>query len=82
MVPHDEVLKYRILFEAHDTAITGHFGREKTYGMVYQTYWCPKMYKWVSTYVRTCEPCQRVKLCLACPRMRMETQVLWSLLID
>ena len=58
VVPHNEDLKYRILYEAHDTAIGDHFGREKTYGMVCQTYWCPKLYKWVSTYVLTCETCQ------------------------
>uniref|UniRef100_H3GFV1 Integrase zinc-binding domain-containing protein n=1 Tax=Phytophthora ramorum TaxID=164328 RepID=H3GFV1_PHYRM len=32
VVPHDEDLKYRILYEAHDTALSGHLGREKTYG--------------------------------------------------
>ena len=61
VVPHDEELKYRILYEAHDTALSGHLGREKTYGSVSQCYWWPKLYKWVSTYVRTCETCQRVK---------------------
>ncbi|KAL4092832.1 hypothetical protein PRIC1_011823 [Phytophthora ramorum] len=25
------------------------------------SYWWPKLYKWTSTYVRTCETCQRVK---------------------
>ena len=61
-VPHDEKLKYRILYEAHDTAfLSGHLGREKTYSSVSQAYWWPKLYKWVSTYVRTCETCQRVK---------------------
>ena len=38
VVSHDEELKYRILFTAHDTAMGGHFGVEKTYGMVCQTY--------------------------------------------
>ena len=61
VVPHDEELKYRILFEAHDSALSGHLGREKTYGSVSQSYWWPKLYKWVSTYVRTCETCQRIK---------------------
>ena len=51
MVSHDEDLKYRILFEAHDTAIGGHFGREKTYGMICQCYWRLNLYKWVRTYV-------------------------------
>ena len=31
------------------------------YGMVCHNYWWPKMYKWVSTYLRTCESCKRVK---------------------
>ena len=61
VVPHDEELKYRILYEVHDTAINGYLGREKTYGLVSQSYWWPKLYKWVATYVRTCETCQRVK---------------------
>ena len=61
-VPHDEEeLKYRILYEAHDTALSGHLGREKTYRSVSQAYWWPKLYKWVITYVRTCETCQRVR---------------------
>ena len=34
IVPHDDELKYRILYEVHDTAICGHLGREKTYGLV------------------------------------------------
>ena len=39
--PHDEDLKYRILYEAHDTAMDGHFGRDKSYGMVCQNYRWP-----------------------------------------
>jgi hypothetical protein len=61
VVPHDEDLKYRILYEAHDAALSGHLGREKTYRSVSRTYWWPRLYKWTSTYVRTCETCQRVK---------------------
>ena len=58
---HDENLKYRILFEAHNTALSDHLGREKTYGSISQHYWCTKLYQWVSTYVRTRETYQRVK---------------------
>ena len=61
VVPHNEDVKYRILFEAHDTALSGHLGWEKTYGSVSQHYWWPKLYKWVSKYVRTCETCQWIK---------------------
>ncbi|POM76561.1 Putative retroelement [Phytophthora palmivora] len=61
VVPNDEDLKYDILLEAHDAPIGGHLGREKTYQMVSQTFWWPRMYKWVAHYVKTCETCQRVK---------------------
>ncbi|KAE8879204.1 hypothetical protein PF001_g23147 [Phytophthora fragariae] len=60
-VPNDEDLKYDILMEAHDAPSSGHLGREKTYASVSQTFWWRHMYKWVATYVRTCETCQRVK---------------------
>ena len=43
VVPHDDKLKYRILYEAHDTAVSGHLGREKTYRSVSQYYWWPKL---------------------------------------
>ncbi|KAG3232328.1 hypothetical protein PI124_g22585 [Phytophthora idaei] len=61
VVPHDEDLKYRILYEVHDTPVGGHLGREKTYGSVSTMYWWPKLHKWVGTYVRTCETCQRTQ---------------------
>ncbi|KAI9981167.1 hypothetical protein PInf_010852 [Phytophthora infestans] len=32
VAPHDEDLKYRILYEVHDTPVGGYVGREKTYG--------------------------------------------------
>ena len=58
----NEELRYRIFYEVHDTAISGHLGCEKTYGLVSQRYWWLKLYKWISTYVRTYETCERVKL--------------------
>ncbi|KAG2895375.1 hypothetical protein PC117_g23273 [Phytophthora cactorum] len=61
VVPHDEDLKYRILYEVHDTPVGGHLGREKTYDSVSTMYWWPKLYKWVGAYVRTCEACRRTK---------------------
>jgi hypothetical protein len=61
VVPNDEDLRHRILFEAHDTALSGHLGREKTYTSVARDFWWPHMYKWVRSYVKTCETCQRVK---------------------
>ncbi|KAG2965349.1 hypothetical protein PC119_g25018 [Phytophthora cactorum] len=61
IVPHDEDLKYRILCEVYDRSVGGHLGREKTYGSVSTMYWWPKPYKWVGTYVCSCETCQRTK---------------------
>ncbi|KAE9253876.1 hypothetical protein PF004_g1279 [Phytophthora fragariae] len=61
VVPNDEDLKYRILYESHNVPASGHLGREKTYSSVIRHYWWPKLYKWVKTYVSTCETCQRVK---------------------
>uniref|UniRef100_H3GCV8 Integrase catalytic domain-containing protein n=1 Tax=Phytophthora ramorum TaxID=164328 RepID=H3GCV8_PHYRM len=61
VVPNDEDLKYDILQEAHDVPSSGHLGREKTFLSVSQVFWWAHMYKWVATYVRTCETCQRVK---------------------
>jgi hypothetical protein len=41
VVPNDEDLRHRILFEAHDTALSGHLGREKTYTPVARDFWWP-----------------------------------------
>ncbi|KAE8961002.1 hypothetical protein PF010_g18626 [Phytophthora fragariae] len=61
VVPNDEDLRHRVLYEAHDTPLSGRLGREKTYTSVARNFWWPHMYKWVRKYVHTCETCQRVK---------------------
>jgi hypothetical protein len=61
LVPNDESLRNQILFEYHDSAINGHFGREKTFLAVSRDFYWPHMYKWIRKYVRTCDTCQRVK---------------------
>ena len=61
LVPHDMELKQRILFEYHDTPVSGHLGRDKTYLAVSRDYYWPQMEKWVRKYVRVCEVCQRTK---------------------
>ncbi|GMF47183.1 unnamed protein product [Phytophthora fragariaefolia] len=61
VVPNDEDLRHRVLYEAHDRPLSGHLGREKTYTSVARNFWWPHMYKWVRKYVQTCETCQRVK---------------------
>ncbi|GMF18692.1 unnamed protein product [Phytophthora fragariaefolia] len=58
VVPNDEDLRHRVLYEAHDTPLSGHLGREKTYTSVARNFWWLHMYKWVRKYVQTCETCQ------------------------
>ncbi|KAJ0412075.1 hypothetical protein ATCC90586_003995 [Pythium insidiosum] len=48
-----------IVFETHDTPAAGHLGRDKTFAQLSQMFWWPKMYKWVGTYVRTCESAEQ-----------------------
>ncbi|GMF24820.1 unnamed protein product [Phytophthora fragariaefolia] len=54
VVPNDEDLRRHVLYEAHDTPLSGHLGREKTYTSVARNFWRPHMYKWVRKYIRTC----------------------------
>lgn len=58
IVPFDDALRARILHEYHDSASSGHLGREKTYLALSRDFYWSHMYKWV----RSCETCQRVKL--------------------
>ena len=61
VVPLDEDLRTRLLYEFHDSPIAGHLGREKTFLALSRDFYWPHMYKWVRKYVRTCDMCQRVK---------------------
>ena len=61
VVPNDDSLRERILREFHDVPYAGHLGREKTYVAVSRHFWWKHLIKWVTTYVKTCEVCQRVK---------------------
>ncbi|KAF1314301.1 Pol protein, partial [Globisporangium splendens] len=61
VVPNDEGLRHRLLYEYHDSPSGGHLGREKTFLSLSRDYYWPHMYKWIRKYVRTCEICQRVK---------------------
>ncbi|KAF1315245.1 reverse transcriptase, partial [Globisporangium splendens] len=61
VVPNDDGLRHRLLYEYHDSPSGGHLGREKTFLSLSRDYYWPHMYKWVRKYVRTCEICQRVK---------------------
>ncbi|GMF52893.1 unnamed protein product [Phytophthora fragariaefolia] len=47
VVSNDEDLRPRVHYEAHDTPLSGHLGREKTYTSVARNFWWPRIYKWV-----------------------------------
>ena len=60
VVPVD--LRKRVLFEAHDSALSAHQGIEKTYDSIKRDYFWPRMYMDVLEYVKTCQICQKVKV--------------------
>ncbi|GMF46155.1 unnamed protein product [Phytophthora fragariaefolia] len=45
VIPNDEDLRHRVLYEAHDTPLSGHQGREKTYTSVARNFWWPHIPK-------------------------------------
>ncbi|KAF1327712.1 reverse transcriptase, partial [Globisporangium splendens] len=50
VVPNDEGLRHRLLYEYHDGPSSGHLGREKTFLNLSRDYYWPHMYKWVRKY--------------------------------
>jgi RNase H-like domain found in reverse transcriptase/Reverse transcriptase (RNA-dependent DNA polymerase)/Integrase zinc binding domain/Integrase core domain/gag-polyprotein putative aspartyl protease len=54
-------LRTDLLKEAHDTATSGHLGRDKTFERLARTFYWPRMRKLVDEYVRSCPSCQSVK---------------------
>jgi len=45
VVPNDEGLRHRLLYEYHDSPSSGHLGREKTFLNLSRDYYWPHMYK-------------------------------------
>ena len=60
-VPEDIVLRYKIIYEFHDTPIQGHFGRLKTTERVSRYFYWPDLEATVDKYVKSCDKCQRFK---------------------
>uniref|UniRef100_K3XC99 Reverse transcriptase domain-containing protein n=1 Tax=Globisporangium ultimum (strain ATCC 200006 / CBS 805.95 / DAOM BR144) TaxID=431595 RepID=K3XC99_GLOUD len=50
VVPNDEGLRHRLLYEYHDSPSGGHLGREKTFLSLSRDYYWPHMYKWVRNW--------------------------------
>jgi hypothetical protein len=61
-VPNDRDLRRRIVEQHHDTCIAGHAGRFKTLELVSRNYWWPQMSRYISTYMKHCDLCNRTKV--------------------
>lgn len=53
-------LRTRLLAEAHDAPLSGHFSFFRSYLLLAAKYYWPRMYVDMRQYVRTCDVCQRV----------------------
>jgi hypothetical protein len=58
-VPDYDNLKAELLRSCHDSPVTGHPGRSKTYDLLSRDYYWPGMYKYVDRWTRNCHTCRR-----------------------
>ncbi len=72
-VPAVPEIRTKLLREAHDSEVSGHFGGPKTTAQLERTYWWPSLRQDVRAYVSTCDACQRHNAVTLTPR------TVWSL---
>jgi transposase InsO family protein len=60
-VPEFKDLRQRIIREAHDLPISGHFGHVKTLELMRRDFWWPRMAAEVEHWCKSCLSCQRNK---------------------
>ncbi len=58
-IPEWEPLQTRLIQRVHDSRLTGHPGRDQTYGLLSRDYFWPKMQGMVRRFVRNCDTCGR-----------------------
>jgi transposase InsO family protein len=61
-VPKDRELRCCIIKQHHNTRIARHAGHFKTLELISRNYWWPQMSRYISTYVKTCDLCNRTKV--------------------
>ena len=61
-IPNDDVLKRKVLEEAHKGTFTIHPGSSKMYQDLKKDYWWSGMKKDIAVYVSECAVCQQVKI--------------------
>jgi len=60
-IPDAGGLRQKLLSEAHDSAIGGHFGVQRTASALTRRFFWPRLYQDVKQYVRGCASCHRAK---------------------
>ncbi|CAO1629501.1 unnamed protein product [Parajaminaea phylloscopi] len=60
-IPKSEPLRTKLLAQAHDSPLSGHPGREKTFDLVSRQYTWPTLRQDVANFVAECPVCQRTK---------------------
>jgi len=60
-VPNSESLRTRIIQETHDSAISGHPGREGTAALLIRQFFWPNMLQDIRRFIRNCDICNRNK---------------------
>ncbi|KAL2891726.1 Retrotransposable element Tf2 155 kDa protein type 1 [Ceratocystis lukuohia] len=58
-VPESDALKAELLRLYHDSPVSGHPGRSKTYDLLSREYYWPGMARYVARWVRQCHTCRR-----------------------
>ena len=71
-VPKDKQLRHDIVKAHHDSARAGHPGRWKTQELVTRNYWWPGVTRFISQYVKSCDPCNRAKIYPTAPPGRLK----------
>ena len=61
-VPNDDNIRRKLVALHHDSPVAGHPGRWKTTELVMRNYWWPGMTKYITAYVKGCDPCNRTKV--------------------
>ena len=75
-VPKDPGLRRAIVEAHHDSQITGHPGRWKTLELVTRNYWWPCISRYIASYIKGCDRCNRTKTFPAKPVGKlMPTQI-------
>ncbi len=61
-IPRDHDILKSVVSEAHDSILSGHQNSIRTYKALQRLFYWPKMNKFITDYVLTCDSCQRNKI--------------------